>query len=376
MTAASATESTADLDALWLDRAVRAAVRAHGAVSPNPLVGCIVLDANGALAGIGHHRRCGGPHAEIDALSVSGDAVRGGTVYVTLEPCAHHGRTGPCADALIEARPHRVVIGTRDPHEVSAGGLERLCSAGIDVSCIDHGPSIALTAPFLRRTTTGLPWITAKWAQSLDGHLAPATGSGPVSTPRSRRLVHRERGRVDAVLTGIGTVLADDPLLTPRDVRVRRMPVRIVIDPRGRTPLESALVTSARSGPVLVVVGEDVETSALAACGVEIVTAPVDDAGRMCLRDVLVGLAARHDIQTILTEAGPTLLSYLFDEELVSEVAVFVSPQTLTDGMAPAPIDVLGAPPAWLDLRSVHQRDGDMLMRYGVTAKSAGDTGT
>ncbi|MFO0783571.1 MAG: bifunctional diaminohydroxyphosphoribosylaminopyrimidine deaminase/5-amino-6-(5-phosphoribosylamino)uracil reductase RibD [Phycisphaerales bacterium] len=256
----------------WLERAARLAMRGHGRAEPNPMVGCVVLDAQGAVAGEGYHARCGGPHAEVEALQRAGARARGGTAVVTLEPCNHTGRTGPCSVALMKAGVARVVYACTDPAVPAAGGAEALRAAGVEVLQVPCEAAERVTAPFLHRVRTGLPWVTAKWAQSADGLLvAPPGRDRWISGPRSRAKVHGERGRVDVVLTGMGTVVADDPLLTARCQRPLRQPLRVVWDPRLELLLGAQLVRTAKDWPVVAAClpGADYARSAHAAprCG-------------------------------------------------------------------------------------------------------------
>jgi len=212
-------------------RALALAERGRGRVEPNPLVGCVIVKM-GRVVGEGFHRRFGGPHAEVIALNRAGRAARGATAYVTLEPCCHHGKTGPCTDALIRAGVKRVVTACRDPFKKVAGkGIAQLHRAGITVEVgLLRVEAQSLNAPFFKRVTTGLPWVIAKWAMTLDGAISSGK-KGPsrwISGPQSRRMVHELRARVDAILIGIGTALADDPLLTARGVKVRRVARRVV----------------------------------------------------------------------------------------------------------------------------------------------------
>ena len=239
-----------DRDAELLRLAVRLALRGHGLVEPNPMVGCVVLDASGRIAGLGHHRRVGGPHAEIEALAAAGERARGGSLLVTLEPCNHQGRTGPCTEAILDSGIARMVYGEPDPNPVAGGGARRLADAGLEVVKRDDLEEVRrLNRPFMHRIRTGRPWVVAKWAQTLDGKITGGAGDGRwISSGLSRRLVHRERGCCDAILTGIGTVLVDDPLLNVRDVPSRRTPLRVVVDARLQIPLSSKLVAT-RSRP-------------------------------------------------------------------------------------------------------------------------------
>ena len=238
-------------DLRYLHIAARLALRGHGGTEPNPIVGCLIVSPRDEIVGWGYHRQCGQAHAEVHALGRAGPRAAGATAYITLEPCNHFGRTPPCTEALIKAGVAKVVIARRDPNPIAAGGLDRLREAGIEVVIADDCElAMRITDGFARRVRSGLPWVIAKWAQTLDGRIA--TGSGEsrwISNEASRRMVHRERGRVDAILTGIGTVLSDDPLLTARDVRIRRVARRIVIDPHLKTPLDAKLVQTADRFP-------------------------------------------------------------------------------------------------------------------------------
>ena len=300
------------------------------------MVGCVILDAQGHVAGEGYHARCGGPHAEVEALRRAGARARGGTAVVTLEPCNHTGRTGPCSVALMQAGVARVVYACTDPAVPAAGGADALRAAGVEVLQVPCQAAARVTAPFLHRVRTGLPWVTAKWAQSADGLLVAPPGQDRwISGLRSRAKVHGERGRVDVVLTGMGTVLADDPLLTARGQRPLRHPMRVVWDPRLELPLASQLVRTAAAGaPVVaaclpgVAAARAVHAAALRAAGVHVVE--VAD-----LRALLRWLAAERRASTVLVEAGPRLLRALFGAGLVNDAWVFVSPRTF--GGAPSP---------------------------------------
>ena len=317
-----------------LDRAVRLAARGHGGAEPNPMVGCILVDAAGASIAEGFHRRCGGPHAEIEALRSAGARARGATAIVTLEPCAHRGRTGPCADALIEAGVARVYYAVRDPNPVACGGAARLIAAGIPAEHFPHAGADELARPFVKRVTTGLPWITAKWAQSVDGAIALASGDSKwLSCARSRRMVHRERGRVDAIMTGVGTVLADDPQLTAREVRVERQAMRIVFDPEAHTPAEARVCDGGARTTLLVAAQRDAATerrmSVLAARGVSFLELGADGS----LVEPLRALAGAG-VATVLVEAGGGLVGRLLSARLLDEAWVFVAPLVVADESA------------------------------------------
>lgn len=331
-------------DKHYLDLAARLALRGQGDVEPNPIVGAVLV-RNDRIVGMGHHRRFGGPHAEAEALEDCrrrSESAGGATMYVTLEPCNHAGKQPPCSLALIQAGVARVVIARADPNPDAQGGAETLRGAGIAVEFSGASPLAAsLAGPFVKRTTTGLPWVIAKWAQTIDGRIATRTGESQwISGPTSRRRVHRLRARVDAVLSAIGTVRTDNPRLTARGVpRVRRIARRIIIDPRAELPLDSALVQTISDAPLTVVFDQSVVQSraealaALASRGVELLPAPSAD-GRLDLRRTLAHLAAAHHITNILVEAGPRLLGSLLAADLVDEAHVYIAPLLLADEQA------------------------------------------
>ena len=328
------------VDRRHLDHAARIALRGHGRAEPNPLVGSVVVDASGTLLGEGYHQRCGEAHAERIALARAGDAARGGTLYCTLEPCTHHNRTPPCTDAIMETGIKRVVFGTSDPYPPAAGGGRLLEEAGIEVLQLETDATRRLSAPFVHRVRTGMPWVVAKWAQTIDGRIATAKGDSQwISSRRSRRLVHRERGRVDAVMTGIGTVLADNPGLTPRDLRRPcRMPERIVVDGALQTPLNCQLVTTARETPTIIICHPDAAEGArgdqLRSLGVVIRTCESDDV----MGQALKSLSSERGYATVLVESGGGLLGRLIRQELVNDALIFIAPKMLGDQDAPGSV--------------------------------------
>ena len=223
-----------------LHQAARLAVMGHGTAEPNPMVGCIITNCEGTIVGEGFHKIYGEAHAEVNALAMAGNAAKGGTVYVTLEPCNHQGKTPPCSKALLDAGIQRVVIGVSDPHEDASGGAGFLREQGIKVDILHDAVCKELVAPFVHRIKTGLPWVTCKWAQTIDGNLeTPQSDSNWISCKESQRLVHEERGCVDAIVVGVGTVAADNPTLTVRGAAICRTPLRVIVDPTLRTPLDS-----------------------------------------------------------------------------------------------------------------------------------------
>ncbi len=368
----TATVLDLERDHALLDLAAQAALRGHGHVEPNPMVGCVISSGSGDIIAADHHRMHGGPHAEVLALQRAGDAARGATLHVTLEPCDHVGRTGPCTEAIIAAGVTRVVIGQRDPNPEAAGGIERLRAAGIDVELLDHEPSRQLLEPFLIRQTQQRPWVLAKWAQTLDGHLATRTGHSQwISGQRSRAMVHRERGRVDAVLTGIGTVLADDPTLTARTRHIRRTARRVVVDPALQLPVDSRLVQTIDEAPLTVACmgsASEERRTRLRQSGVDVITIPSDDA-RLDVRCILETLLATHNVTTVLVEAGPGLLSSLAAANCIDRAAVFIAPTILGDCEA-TPVMRDRAPHTIADGLKMHvhhlrRRDDDIVVHYG-----------
>jgi len=308
------------------------------------MVGCVIgveRDGRVETLGMGHHRRFGGPHAEIEAMESArrrGASVRRATAWVTLEPCAHEGKTPACALALAEAGLKRVVFGARDPGGDSGGGAALLESRGVEVShCAASEESRELMRPFEKRIRTSLPWVIGKWGQTLDGRIATRSGDSKwITNERSRALVHRLRARVDVVLTGVGTVLADDPLLTARGVRrMRRRAARVVIDPALHMSTASALARSAGEARVIVVCAAEAageREEALRRAGVEVWR--LGGQGEVDLGAALRRLASELDATNVLVEAGGGLMGRLLDQRLVDEVWAFVAPVVLGDGEA------------------------------------------
>jgi len=339
------------LDKRMLDLAARIALRAAGDVEPNPMVGAVII-RDGRVIGMGHHKRFGGLHAEREALADCarrGEDPAGATVYCTLEPCVHTGKQPPCCEALVGAGVAEVVYARTDPGRDSGGGAEMLRSAGIETRRSDVSPlATRLSAPFVHRVTTGLPWVIAKWAQTIDGRVATRTGESQwISGPGSRLRVHRLRARVDAVLTGLGTVAADDPMLTARGVRrVRRVARRVVIDRDLEIDAGRALVRTAREIPTSVVCHKDLLTSGIAsaqrgrleAAGVECIGVPerLTDSGRLRLDMLLEAVASEYGVTNLLVESGPGLLGALFEDDLINEAVVYIAPMLLGDAEAVA----------------------------------------
>ena len=322
-------------------RAVELGRRGLGRVEPNPAVGAVLV-RDGAVVGEGWHAVFGGPHAEVEAIRAAGDRARGATLYVTLEPCCHWGKTPPCTDAVLAAGIREVVYGAVDPNlEVAGKGAAILAAAGLAVRRVEDDRACReLLAPYLAWRARGTPWVLAKWAMTLDGRIATRTGDSRwVSSEASRRRVHELRNLISAVAIGIGTALADDPLLTCR-IEGGRQPLRVVVDTAARLPPEARLVRTAREVPVLVAVGPTAPAArvgALEAAGVEVLTLPAGAGSGVALNALLAVLAARGR-STLLVEGGSRLLGSLFDRRLVDEVEVYVAPIVVGGAGAPGPV--------------------------------------
>ena len=335
-------------DAGHLERAMQLALEARGRTSPNPLVGCVIVK-NGETIGEGFHEALGEPHAERAALAACVEDPRGATMYVTLEPCCHSGRTPPCTDAIVEAGISRVVIGSDDPTTKAAGrGPGILRDEGIRVDFAEEDVARAarlLNQPFRKHSRTGRPHVVLKSAMSLDGRVATGTGDSKwISGEFSRARAHRWRGESDAVAVGIGTALADDPELTARVEGVFRQPRRIVFDSEGRLPLGSKLVASADEIPLTVVCSRAASRraiEALGSAGAEVIVVAGGDPGKR-VAAALDELGAR-DIQSILLEGGPQLAGSFLDSGEVDEMRVFVAPIVLGGREAKPAIEGEGA---------------------------------
>jgi diaminohydroxyphosphoribosylaminopyrimidine deaminase/5-amino-6-(5-phosphoribosylamino)uracil reductase len=330
-------------DEKWMALALQHGAR--GTPSPNPHVGAVVVK-DGRLLGAGHHDRAGDEHAEAIALREAGDAARGATLYVTLEPCNHDGRTPPCTGAIERAKVARVVVGCNDPNpHVVGGGAARLRESGIlvDVGCLE--PEAArLIAPWRKFVTTGVPYVTLKLGLSLDGRIATRTGASKwVTGPAARARVHQLRAQHDAVIVGIGTALADDPRLTVRDAP-GHSPLRVVFDTKLRLPLAGRLVQTARDVPTWVVCTTDASSSAeesLVERGVEVLRAPASAEGRIDAVAALKMLAARG-IVTAMFEGGAELAGSVLAGMVVDELHCFIAPILLGPRGRPGAVDWAG----------------------------------
>ncbi|MEV8402660.1 bifunctional diaminohydroxyphosphoribosylaminopyrimidine deaminase/5-amino-6-(5-phosphoribosylamino)uracil reductase RibD [Streptomyces niveus] len=328
--------TTADTDAMR--RAIVLAARALGATSPNPVVGCVILDAAGQPAGEGFHRRAGGPHAEIHALRAAGDRARGGTAYVTLEPCDHTGRTGPCSQALAEAGIARVVYAVGDPSPQATGGAGTLRAAGVQV---EQGllaeEAEAGNAAWLTSVRLGRPYVLWKYAATLDGRIAAAdTTSRWITSAESRADVHRLRAEADAVVVGSGTARADDPHLAVRGVDGAVQPLRVVVD-TGATAVRPGARVLDGAAPTLIAVADDADTTHLKAAGpgeepVDVVRLPRAERG-LSVPALLAELHTRG-VRSVLLEGGPTLAGAFVAAGAVDKVVGYLAPVLLGAGPA------------------------------------------
>ena len=371
--------------------AIERARLGHGRVEPNPMVGAVIV-RDGQVIGRGHHGRFGGPHAEVEALNdcrQHSHNPAGATAYVTLEPCCHYGKQPPCAKALIEAGIKRVVIGMPDPYEpVAGGGVPMLREAGIEVEvgiCREEAEHLAES--YIKRNETGLPWVIAKWAQTLDGKTATRTGDSKwISNELSRQRVHEIRARVDAIIVGIGTALTDNPTLTARDVEIKRIARRVVIDPGLRLPSDCNLLKTLDQAPLTVAVDEKrfedepERLKAMVDLGVEllglpaVLSSPDQEHPQLSLRPLLEHLSQTHQAMNVLMEGGANFTGAMLSQGLVDQVLAFIAPKVLGDSSA---LDaVVGmrsehmADAQRIILRQVEQLDGDVLLDYRVLTTS------
>jgi len=335
-----------DADRRYLVRAIALARRGEGRVEPNPMVGCVIVRKDRVI-GEGFHRRFGGPHAEINALRSCNDSPRGATVYVSLEPCCHAGKTPPCTDALIGAGVARVVAAVADPNPaVAGGGLRALRAAGIDATIgFLETEAAEVLAPYLTLTRLGRSYVIAKWAQSLDGKLATRTGDSKwISNRQCRREVHRLRARMDAILVGSGTVLTDDPRLTARDVPLRRTATRVVFDGRLRLAKQCQLVVTSKRTPTLVLTvpanARSRKADRLRRAGVEVVACRTAK-DRISIRAAL-GVLGRRRMTNVLVEGGPALLSAFLAARMVDEAWVYTAPILIGGRAAPTAFAEVG----------------------------------
>lgn len=337
---------TATGDERFMAMAIALAKKAEGQTHPNPLVGALLVRGE-TILGRGFHARAGEDHAEVAALKDARGPVEGATLYVNHEPCCHFGRTPPCTQAIIKAKIARVVIGTIDPDpRVSGGGIKQLQDAGIEVTCgVLEEESRALNAPFFKYISQGLPWVSAKWAMSLDGKIATHTGHSQwITGPVARKRAHRLRHTHDAILIGKSTLLNDDPRLTCR-IEGGRDPVRFVIDARLEAPPTQKIFNLQDSpAPTIVFTAEDADPErrqALEDRGVQLVSLPRDERGWLDSTELLKYIAAR-ELMSVLVEGGGALLGDLFDHNHLDYAYAFIASRIIGGARAPSPVEGQG----------------------------------
>jgi len=331
-------------------RAIELARQGAGFVEPNPLVGAVVVDDDLRLVGEGWHERFGGPHAEVNALARAGVQARGATLFVTLEPCCHFGKTPPCVDAVIAAGLRKVVVGMPDPFAQVAGrGIQRLRDAHIELEVgLLETEVRRLAAPFCKLVERNLPYVHAKWSMTLDGRIASRTGASKwISNAASRAQVHQLRGRMDAILVGVGTVIADDPFLTARPPGPR-IATRVIFDSRARLAVDSQLVQTIRQAPLLVAVGPQAAIDSIERLrdkGAEVFQCGAEQAEPCGMRpspSAVLAELGRRQMTNVLVEGGAELLGTFFDRQLVDEVHVFAAPKLLGGAAALSPVSGIG----------------------------------
>ncbi len=333
------------MDELYMKQALMLAAQGLGRTSPNPVVGAVIV-ADGSIVGQGWHQAAGTPHAEVHALAQAGRLARNATLYVTLEPCCHHGRTGPCTDAIIAAGVKRVVVAMTDPNPLVRGkGIQKLRQHGLEVlEGVCAAEAAQLNEVFIKWIATGLPFGVLKTAITLDGKIATYTGHSKwITSERSREYVHGLRNMYDAILVGIGTVLADDPSLTTRLPDGGKNPIRVIVDSKGRIPLEAKLLCDCEA-PVIIAVGPEASAEKLAALqakGAEVLTLPLVAGRGVSLRHLFVELGQRN-ITSILVEGGAEVNASVLAENVVDKVHWFIAPKIIGGKTAPGPVGGLG----------------------------------
>ncbi|MCJ7606046.1 MAG: bifunctional diaminohydroxyphosphoribosylaminopyrimidine deaminase/5-amino-6-(5-phosphoribosylamino)uracil reductase RibD [Dehalococcoidales bacterium] len=330
-------KSVPTIDEKYMWQALELARLGLGKTSPNPMVGAVIVKGERVI-GRGYHHVIGGDHAEVDAIKHATEDVTGSTMYVTLEPCTHHGKTPPCVEAIVSHKFQRVVMGMPDPDErVSGRSIEILEKAGIETRVgVLEEECRALNETYIRHRNTGLPFVTVKFAQSLDGRIATSTGDSRwISSPASRKKAHLMRARHDAILVGVGTVLIDNPELTVRLTRGRN-PKRIVLDSKLRVPLDANVLADQESAPTIVVTttaADKAKAAALAEKGIEVLTVPAGGNGGIDLPALLKRLGER-DITSLMVEGGARIITSFLRQGLADRLVVFIAPRLIGRGTA------------------------------------------
>ena len=360
--------------------ALRLARRGVGSVEPNPAVGCIIVK-DGRIVGKGWHKKFGGPHAEINALQDCkelGANLPGATMYVTLEPCCHYGKTPPCTEAIIAAGIAKVVAATIDPSpHVNGAGMRQLRKAGIEAQTgICEAEARLLNAPFIKFASAGKCWVILKWAQSIDGKVAYAKANQQrwISNELSRKDAHKLRRRVQGILVGINTVIADDPLLTARPNRGKKT-IRIVLDTHLRIPLNCQLLSTARKVPVLIVTGEAAvradseKADKIKQQGAELLPAPAREG--QCDIEFLLKELAKRGVSQLLVEGGPTVLTSFLKRQLADEICIYITPKILGSQGSLGISEPMAELSAAISLHYIDvKRFGDDIRLTGLTEES------
>lgn len=348
-------------DTTYMKRALTLAKKGVGKTYPNPAVGCVIVK-NGSIIGEGWHKRAGGPHAEVHALAMAGDAAQGADVFVTLEPCSHTGKTPPCCDALIRAGVKKVVAGMSDPNpKVNGSGMNKLRDAGIVTSCgILEDECRAINRPFIKAMSSGVPFVTYKCAMTLDGKIATATGESRwISGAASRRIVHRMRAHSNAIMVGVDTIIADNPQLTVRHVKGSD-PLRIIVDSTLRTPASVAVLSGTMAHGTLIATTEQNRNAhaPYLASGSRILVCAARD-GRVDLADLWRKLGAMG-IQSVLLEGGSRLAGEALAAGLIDECVFFYAPKVAgRDGFSPFAISGITTMSEAITFRTVAVRTVD-----------------
>jgi len=323
-------------DNYYMGIAIRLARRGIGKTSPNPMVGSVIV-ANGKIIGQGYHKRCGDHHAEINAINSAKKNIKGSTLYVTLEPCSHYGKTPPCVDALIQEKPERVVVGSLDPNpEVNGRGIKVLRSKGIKVDVgIRESECMQLNEHYFKFIKTGMPYITVKYAQTLDGRIAARSGDSQwISSEASRKYVHRLRGINMGIMVGAGTAVADNPQLTVRHVKGKN-PFRIIVDSKLRIPIKSSVLTDANAHLTIMATTSSASSGKMAAIkklGVEVLVVKKEKNGNVSFKDLLRKLGKR-EIMSVLVEGGSEIITSLLKAGLVNKMIIPIAPKIVGKGV-------------------------------------------
>ncbi len=332
-------------DTKYMEMALELAQKAQGETSPNPLVGCVIVDAKGNIVGKGYHHKAGEPHAEINALAEAKELAYGATAYVTLEPCSHFGRTGPCCDALIRAGIKRVVAAAGDPNPQVAGqGFARLQAAGVEVAeGLLEAEAYRQNEVFFHWIVTGMPFVVMKYAMTMDGKIATASGDSKwITGDEARKYAHYLRGIYDCILVGKNTVLKDDPELTCRLVKGKN-PLRIVLDTKLEIPLTAKVLTD-KQAPTMVVAAQNIVATKVNTfselTGVEVLQVPMEK-NKLSLRALLAELSKRK-LTSILVEGGSQVHGAFLDENLVQRVYAFIAPKIIGGAQSLPPIGGFG----------------------------------